>query len=153
MDARFGGAWPLLFRSSRLQALPQGARAKLKDAAETVDTRRGAALQRDQIIAALHFGFWCRMLDKRYDDVVWHWGLHAAFPHLPQDVDRERLRRRMNGIRAFRNRVFHHEPVFTARPKHNYQNIIETIGWMCPHIAATVHHMSDVDAVIAARPS
>lgn len=152
MTARFGGAWPLLWNSYRLRkALPEGARNKLREAAEEL-ARRQRDVTSDRIVAAMHFGFWSRMLDRRYDRVLWRRGLHDHFLHLPPHLGRDALRSRINGIRDFRNRIFHHEPIFAKTPKRRYQEILETIGWLCPRSALLVAQMSDFERVLAARP-
>ena len=58
---------------------------------------------------------------------------------------------RLNAIRRFRNRVAHHEPIFHRPLEELHEEIMETIGWMCPNTAAWARHHSRFPAVFAAR--
>lgn len=151
MDQRFGRSWPLLFKSPQLTALPRGAREKIQEAAESA-LRGGKPLLADRVIAALHFGFWCKMLESRYDQVLWQRGLRRFLPNLPPDLDRNDVRRRLHSIKDFRNRVAHHEPIYHVKPRKRFDEMMEVIGWMCQDTAVLVRAMSDVETVLSNKP-
>lgn len=81
------------------------------------------------LLAALHFGFWTGLLESAYDEAipqpalsqgapkcvyVWPY-LRDVFPG-GRNVSMADIRSRFTAIRHFRNRVFHHEPVWQKRP-------------------------------------
>lgn len=94
------------------------------------------------VIASLDFGFWTSLFRRSYESILWRRpGLLAdAFPHLPRGRNpRARLAQRFNEIRRFRNRVFHHEPIWqrTDLPR-QHAAIREAIGWMSPAMQLTL---------------
>ncbi len=83
------------------------------DKAKEILTRQHKALDPGRIIAELNFGFWTSLMDKRYEQVLWHQLIKAAFPYMPKKIrTRRELSRRFNKIRRLRNRIFHHEPIW-----------------------------------------
>lgn len=152
MDSRFGVSWPLLYNSTHLSALPSGARDKIKDAAASA-MRNNKPLLADRVIAALDFGFWCKMLDKRYDQLLWTSGMQAHFLNLPPNMTRHDVRKRFLGLKDFRNRIAHHEPIFHVYPRQQIQRMLEVVEWMCADTATLVKAMSDVETVLSSKPT
>jgi hypothetical protein len=65
----------------------------------------------DRIVAELTFGFWVRLLDRRYEKILWVSYLYKCFPFGPRP-DREKMHAQFIKIRDLRNRIAHHEPIF-----------------------------------------
>jgi len=157
LDARFGANWPLQAHTPNLSALPSGARKKIAEAAEQVRWLR-RPVTRDRVIAALMFGFWCKMLTSRYDRILWSAGIHHHFPHLPPTETIRTLQSRMDELCAFRNRIGHHEPIIffrtdpQANPRLLFEKTMEAIGWICPTTQSLVAAIEDVSTVIKHRP-
>ena len=150
MSNRFSVCWPLLFNSPALRALPAGARDQIRKAAQKINRKPHTT---DAIVANLTFGFWCRMLDDDYDTVLWRQGIHHSFPLLPPDMDRAALREHMMAIRDFRNRVAHHEPVFSKGPQRHFGMMVQAIAWMSPEAHDYIKlQAADFHKVHAARP-
>lgn len=87
-----------------------------------------------RIVAATTFGLWTGFLEARYDRVLWRTMLRPVFPHAPARMrSRHTLYTHLSDIRRLRNRVFHHEPVW-SRPNLSVEHadIINTIGWINP---------------------
>ncbi|MGQ0610078.1 MAG: hypothetical protein ACT4N9_03105 [Paracoccaceae bacterium] len=82
------------------------------EVAKTRIARRGQVIVTGQIVAGLSFGFWVSMLDKRYNPNVWSRTLRTGFPDLPAGRSREELQRAARQVADFRNRIWHHEPIF-----------------------------------------
>ena len=101
---------------------------------------QGASRNSGQIVANSDFGFWVRLLNSRYENILWPKLLRNAFPNMPnRSRTRKNLSRRLNRIRAMRNRVFHYEPVWNdpyLAQKH--EEIGETIGWISPSMLEVV---------------
>ena len=106
--------------------------------------RQQKALDAHRIVAELTFGFWTSLFERRYEQILWPQIIRAAFPNMPR---RERTRRhlydRFKEIRLFRNRIFHHEPIwYWADLAEKRERTIEALGWIEP---AMVDLVSVVD--------
>lgn len=69
-----------------------------------------SSASRHQLVAGLSFGFWTAMFSSNYEN-MWRSHLRKAFPF--GDGRRNQVTRPMNSLRAFRNRIAHHEPIFS----------------------------------------
>lgn len=98
--------------------------------------RAGRASTPGAVVAELNFGFWVLMLSRKYDSNLWRSTFSRAFLEGGRRMARQRVHNRMDSIRNFRNRVFHHEPIYHMNPAQMHTDIIQAIAWMCPHTAA-----------------
>lgn len=150
LASRFSPSWPLQYASSSLQALPNQAKDLIKDAAENL---RPEVRTVDRIVAKLTIGFWCRMLDRRYQNVLWQKGLHYWFPGMSEDVHLSEFQDWMATIRDFRNRIAHHEPIFNKDPEMHFYLMLAIIGFICPDSYEFTKNMSDdFSRVLRAKP-
>jgi len=101
--------------------------------------------------AELAFGFWVNMLLPRHEPVFWP-DLIKSFPNLPPPVTYPVLYKRCDDVREFRNRVFHHEPIFGRDISQEYRQIMELIGWFSPDKALWIKKYSRVMAVLRQKP-
>ena len=91
-----------------------------------------------RVIAELSFGFWTSLLDSKFEKTLWK-NIRLAFPNCPKNIrKRKTMSSKFNGIRKFRNRIFHHESVFwnIAALINYYNEIIEGIDWMDANLLA-----------------
>jgi len=102
----------------------------------------------DSVTAELSFGFWVSILGRRYDASLWRTCFAKRFRNGGRGMARQDVHSRVDKIRRFRNRVFHHEPIYHLDPAQMHAEIIEAIGWMCPDSAAWALHHSRVDYVL-----
>ena len=114
--------------------------------------KKGLPVSSGQIVAGLSFGFWVAMLDPRYNPMVWSGSLRSAFPYLPASVSRNTLQKKVREIAAFRNRIWHHEPVFKADVTVEYARCLEVLGWLCPNKCAWIKPKCRVMAVMREKP-
>ncbi len=84
-------------------------------------------------VAALSFGFWLSLLNGKYHRTLWVPGLHKAFPYA--HIKRAKIIKNLDHLRTLRNRIAHHEPIFKRHLEKDYENIITSIGWICPDTA------------------
>ena len=98
--------------------------------------------QTSHVIAELPFGFWLALLNKEYHQTLWIPFLHKSFPHAGKP--RSDIHSHLDHIRIFRNRIAHHEPIFTRHLEQDYKSILLALGWICPDIAAWVEEHSKV---------
>lgn len=134
MAAAYGSGWltngvPPFARNTR-DSLSAAFRAF---ASSSVPPTRG------DLIAELKFSFWVSLLGQRYDATIWRAVLYKSF-QVGGGRKRTTVHGRLNAIRRFRNRVAHHEPIF-SKANLMHAEIVETIGWMCIDTQSwTVHH-------------
>ena len=109
------------------------------------------------LVAAMSFGFWVGLLETAYDSPgargIWFWPDHikAVFPGAAGQP-MSSIRSAFNQIRHFRNRVFHHEPVWPKReseldPKQRYDEILTALRWLGPEqasLTARIHGVPDI---------
>ena len=127
--ARFG---PLWWREARFLALASRERVADLDVVRRRIANRKLSMVTDQIVAGLSLGFWTGMVQARYNPEIWSSQLRLAFPHLPATVNRESLARRAGRIAYFRNRIWHHEPIFKSDLSLDFAEVMGFLRWLCP---------------------
>lgn len=75
--------------------------------------------------------------------------LHRAY--LP-GADRARLHAALSALRAFRNRVAHHESVFDRAPEDHRRRIVYVAKHLSPELKHHIVSTSHLPAVLSARP-
>jgi hypothetical protein len=151
LSVAYGPAW---YDNTRLPLTP-AARARVADAKEAV-RRAGRPLDPGRIVAELSFGFWERLLTHgppgrlNYEMALWRPALHRAFPNSRRR--RADVHKPLPGLRDLRNRIAHHEPIFSRDLAADYQTILDVISWMCTDTQAWVVHHSNVPTVLTGRP-
>ncbi|MCB0085511.1 MAG: hypothetical protein KDE47_31435 [Caldilineaceae bacterium] len=83
-----------------------------------------------KVVADLKFAFWERLMLTSQHPIIWAYHFDACFPgslvSAASSTDRrERLRRNVEKMRTFRNRVAHHEPIFSRNLQEDFDRIIE----------------------------
>lgn len=81
-------------------------------------TIEGRATTRGRVISSLSFGFWRALFGGRYED-LWRSHLRGAFPN--GNGRRSQVNRLVSSIGRFRNRVAHHEAIFSLDLKEKHQ--------------------------------
>jgi hypothetical protein len=146
LAARFGTNW---FRNGG-PPLDPTAIAKIDKAIDDlVRAGRGPIPAPDAVIAELNFGFWVVVLSRKYDATLWRSCFASVFREGGSRMARQRVHNRMDTIRNFRNRVFHHEPIYHLDPTRMHADIIQAIAWICPDSAAWAWEHSRVPYVLA----
>lgn len=93
----------------------------LKRESDTIDAvisslkTRNRELTCDNLISELTFGFWSSMFSGPYEERIWRIKglLRRTFPAAPRaELRVSQIHSRLNHLREFRNRVFHHEPIW-----------------------------------------
>lgn len=125
---------PLWFDTPRL--LDDHSRSNIQKAREDLQKNRKPVTAAG-IIAEQNFGFWTALFNRRLEQILWPKIFRSAFPGLPKHMrTRNIIAGRLNEVRKFRNRVFHHEPIWyiqNLREKHT--KILELIAWVNPAMA------------------
>jgi hypothetical protein len=109
-----------------------------------------------KVIPELKFIFWQTLFTSRFDRRLWNPHLLAVLPHLDATKPVSQLRGRifvdMEALRAVRNRIAHHEPIFGRNLTDDFQKIQELIAFRCPTTMAWMLRHQQVQALIAAKP-
>lgn len=103
----------------------------------------------NSIVAELSLGFWVNLFSKNYTSIFWK-PLSKCFWKLEKkNRQRETVSPKLQDIRDFRNRVFHHEPVFRKKPKRIMNDINEVLFWLAPGSVDWLATINRVPLVIA----
>lgn len=103
-----------------------------------------------QTISELNFGFWRYLLAKRYNTTLWP-DLAHAFPHAP-NRGRRTVERPVRRLHMFRNRLAHHQRIWTEPLADRWADMTVILGYIDPTLATWVITRSRVPAVLAACP-
>ncbi|WP_289067288.1 hypothetical protein [uncultured Alistipes sp.] len=113
-------------------------------------SKRGEIVNASKIVAELTFGFWVSLMNSQYEKILWH-DLRRAFPYMPK-VRRKRknISAPLNNFRAFRNRVFHNEPICWNKDyiENIHQDILEVLGWINKEIPGWLAEFDTVNDVL-----
>jgi hypothetical protein len=106
----------------------------------------GRAILPDEVVCRLMFGFWAYMYDTQYRDTrnSFFWDtrtLAMAFPNKPAALSIATLFLRLKEVNDLRNRLFHHEPIWSrtnissldeaiSNLKQRYENLCEVLTWL-----------------------
>lgn len=111
-------------------SLADEAKAAVKNAENRLG-QTGRKLRTGAVIAELQFGFWKHLLSNRYEAILWTPNLRFAFPALwPQR--RGTVFEAVERAGALRNRIAHHEPIFSNHLVGELLNIQQVLGWISP---------------------
>lgn len=107
-----------------------------------------------QVIAQLSFGFWKFLATKRYLHSIWLPAMHGSFPNLaglPGDR-RISVEQSIDRVWFLRNRIGHHEPIFSRDISRDLQAMSLLLDWICEETSAWASGLRRVDDVLARRP-
>jgi hypothetical protein len=110
---------------------------------------KGRSISRSRVVAGLSFGFWQGLFGRGYEE-LWRHRLRHAFPNAKQRKD---LSAPMDSLRKLRNRLAHHDSILGQPVATRYEEMIRIAGYVDPDAAAWLQNVSDVRAILAARPT
>jgi len=102
-----------------------------------------------KVIAELTLGFWVSLFNVEYERILWK-DLRRVFPNMPKiERQRKKVAPPLNRFRAFRNRIFHHEPISwnLRKLKHIHSEILTVMGWMNKDIPLWIAPFDRFDTV------
>lgn len=101
-----------------------------------------------KVVAELKFIFWQKMFTQTHDNVLWIPHLECLFPNANKGTSVYLLRKDIHDvicqIRKLRNRIAHHEPIFTRNLQDDYEAILRVVNW---RDTTTAQWMDDVQGV------
>jgi hypothetical protein len=152
IEAVHGGAWP--WSSGFIRSLPRARQGycavrNLQEVAARLPTA-------GKVVAELNFAFWEKILTAGQDARLWNPHLRAVFPALNPAKSVSMLRGEAHSalrhVRKFRNRIAHHEPIFTRDMAVEYAQVHDIIHWRSPVAATWMDQTQGVTALIGAKP-
>lgn len=116
--ALYGPDW-LLAPPKQLQLNPDDLR-QIEDIKAEIIKNKGRPANHDDVLAQLNFGFWVALFQKKHVSGIWSRGKNAladVFPNMPlAERTRELIYTRLHKVKALRNRIAHHEPIWKQTP-------------------------------------
>lgn len=131
LTAIYGHRWPWVSGFERSLPDPNIGYSPRKD----LLTVRRREQTTGKVIPELKFVFWQKMFTSRHDQRIWNQHLLTVLQNLPKNKTASELRLQIHQdlehIRTLRNRIAHHEPVFSRDLKKDFQKIEDLISFRC----------------------
>ncbi|RZF59038.1 hypothetical protein EWE75_24010 [Sphingomonas populi] len=148
-----GANWP--WNNGFIRSLPRPKGQFRYNAARDLQACATALPTTGKIIAELKFAFWEHIFTAGQDGRIWNPHFHACFPGAPHGQIaqcRATAYADLRAIRHLRNRIAHHEPIFTRNLADDYQRIHDMIAWRSQVAAAWMDGKQTVLTLLAAKP-
>ncbi|WP_304088932.1 hypothetical protein [Maridesulfovibrio ferrireducens] len=102
-------------------------------------------LNAGKIVAELSFGFWSALVARRYSASLVPVLLRECFRDIPASSRRQvYLSATLNALRMFRNRVFHHEPIwYLSDLADKFNTIMQLVIWLSPELYRVVYPITN----------
>ena len=153
--SKFGVSW----YENMDDVLDMGALGQIARAREELQ-RADREVSASQIVAKLPFGFWVTLTGRggrrngrsksNYEMTLWRPALRLAFPCC-DSLSRNDVYKSLNRLRDLRNRIAHHEPIFTRNLKKDHEEILKLVGWICPEMEGLIKQHSRVPELLPFR--
>ena len=109
-----------------------------------------------KVIPELKFVFWQKLFTRRFDGRLWNLHLLEAFPHLDGGKGVHDHRGAMYGdletIRKLRNRIAHHEPIFSRDIASDLDTICGLVAARCGETESWLRAHEKVTGLLDERP-
>lgn len=152
LEALYGPRWPWSLTFELSLPDPKQGYSPRRD----LQTARHAVHTTGKVIPELKFVFWQKMFTGRYDNRIWDHHLLRVMPNLDPSQRVATLRMAiyedLERVRRLRNRIAHHEPIFTRALDVDYQTILALVRFRCAVTAAWLDSHQTATATIAAKP-
>lgn len=108
-----------------------------------------------KVVAELNFGFWRFLAAKRYLHTIWIPMMNNSFPNLAGSpgFKRQQIEFAMDRLWFLRNRIGHHEPIFSRDINKDLQAMNQLLDWICVDTSQWATQLRRVDIVLNRRPS
>ncbi len=121
--------------------------------AQSQALRRGRSLAtQNDVIAQLTFGFWKSLLSKRYQAHLWPILRPAFLANGQPPPRREYVYSIVDQMSFLRNRIAHHEPIFSRDMAHQHELLIQCVGMMCQDTMKWVTAQNETSSIISQKP-
>ncbi|MBP0455559.1 hypothetical protein J5Y04_39480 [Kitasatospora sp. RG8] len=103
----------------------------------------------DDVIAELSFGFWVKLLSRRYDRTFWVPALNRAFAR--GAGRRDTLHRQFTTMMLLRNRISHHEPIHHRHLEADHETLCRLLAHLDADMAVEALRLDRVPTVLKQR--
>lgn len=152
LTAVYGPQWPWNITFEQSLPTPKGnAYNPQRDLLQT----RSREQTTGKVIAELKFAFWQSMFTARHDVRIWDQQILTLFPNATNGTARQiraQIRDDLEGIRKLRNRMAHHEPIFTRNLADDLARMLDLIELRSDATAQWVRAMEEVSTILTERP-
>ncbi|WP_227467773.1 hypothetical protein [Nocardioides lijunqiniae] len=153
LSAAYGPNWP--WDPTFEQSLPNPHHNTYKPRRDLASARQRYSTT-GKVIAELKFVFWQKMFTQRHDVRLWGPHIVSLFPHAPAAITPAQLRGRvyndLESIRLVRNRMAHHEPIFTRPLADDLSKMLDLVDIRSAATGTWVRALEDVTTVLTQRP-
>lgn len=104
---------------------------------------------RGRVVASLSFGFWRALFSGRYEE-LWRSRLHGAFPN--GNGRRAQVNRLATPILRFRNRIAHHEAIFSLDLDKQFGRQLELAQLIDEDARHYIQGLSRIDRLLQQKP-
>jgi hypothetical protein len=109
-----------------------------------------------KVVADLKFAFWQYLFVKGQDERMWNTQMAIAFPDRDPSLSVGQARAQMHGdiekVRFLRNRIAHHEPIFSRRLDEDRDRIQKLVTWRRAGTGAWLASVQTVTNLLDRRP-
>lgn len=137
LEAVYGPRWP--WETTFVLSLPNPSGSYYNSRR---DLKSAAAKQPStgKVIPELKFVFWQEMFTHRHDVRLWNTHIKRIFPSYDPAITVVSLRKAvyadLEAIRKLRNRIAHHEPIFTRNLKTDFERMLKLVEQRSPLVAS-----------------
>jgi len=152
LAAVYGPQWPWSATFERSLPNPSQSYSPRRN----LQAARRFASTAGKVIPELKFVFWQKMLTSSHDTRLWDRHLRRAMPNLEPGRAIAELRRTLyeglEHIRLLRNRIAHHEPIFTRNLLDDYRTMLKLVACRCTRTATWLDAHQQATSIIAKKP-
>jgi hypothetical protein len=152
LEAVYGNRWPWSLTFER--SLP--AHSVGYNPQKDLQSARSVATTTGMVIPELKLVFWQKMFTRRYDARLWDIHLKRVLPNLDVAQSVASLRQvvyfDLEQLRKLRNRIAHHEPIFSRNLNDDLTKVMELVRFRCSITAQWMKENNQANSVIAAKP-
>jgi hypothetical protein len=149
----YGARWPWSIGFEQSLPAPRLGYSPRRD----LQNARTHAATTGKAIPELKFVYWQKMFTGRHDTRVWNTHLLGVMPNLDSSKTISQLRQQiyddLEKVRELRNRIAHHEPIFTRNLTGDLQRMVSLIEHRCKITAEWMLDNQQASALISARPT
>jgi hypothetical protein len=153
LERVYGARWPWSIGFEQSLPAPRLGYSPRRD----LQNARTHAATTGKAIPELKFVYWQKMFTGRHDTRVWNTHLLGVMPNLDSSKTISQLRQQiyddLEKVRELRNRIAHHEPIFTRNLTDDLQRMVSLIEHRCKITAEWMLDNQQASALISARPT
>jgi hypothetical protein len=128
--------------------LSDESRSKVNDGIARL-VQEGKRPSRGRVIASMTFGFWAALFSGRYEN-LWRGTLVQAFPN--GNGRRRQIQDLALSIQGFRNRVAHHEAIFSLDLHKKLEQHLSLAGIIDTEACSYIRSLSRVEKLLLEKP-